>query len=160
MGNELSRAAAKVERLLADAGMANRVRELDDSTRTAADAAAAIGCEQAQIAKSLIFRAKESDCAVLVVTCGANRVDLNKVATLIGEGIGKADADFVRARTGYAIGGVAPIGHTEPVKIVLDRDLLTFSEIWAAAGTPRAVFGLTPDELVSLTGGTVGDIAE
>lgn len=127
----------------------------NESTRTAKDAAAAIGCEVAQIAKSLVFRTEPSDRAVLVIASGANRVDPAKVAAALGEGIGKADADLVRARTGFAIGGVPPLAHAEPLITFIDEDLLTLPEIWAAAGTPNAVFKLTPAELVQLTMGRV-----
>ncbi len=134
------------------------VLEFDASTRTAEDAAAAIGCTVAQIAKSLVFRSG-SGRAVLVVASGVNRVDEKKVAALIGEPIGRADADFVREATGFAIGGVPPVGHrTAPVALI-DEALMAFGEIWAAAGTPNAVFRLTPADLVALTGGTVGAIA-
>jgi prolyl-tRNA editing enzyme YbaK/EbsC (Cys-tRNA(Pro) deacylase) len=134
------------------------VLEFDASTRTAEDAAAAIGCTVAQIAKSLVFRSG-SGRAVLVVASGVNRVDEKKVAALIGEPIGRADADFVREATGFAIGGVPPVGHrTAPVALI-DEALMAFGEIWAAAGTPNAVFRLTPADLVALTGGAVGAIA-
>jgi len=134
------------------------VLEFDASTRTAEDAAVAIGCTVAQIAKSLVFRTG-SGRAVLVVASGVNRVDEKKVAALIGEPIGRADADFVREATGFAIGGVPPVGHrTAPVALI-DEALMAFGEIWAAAGTPNAVFRLTPADLVALTGGTIGAIA-
>jgi prolyl-tRNA editing enzyme YbaK/EbsC (Cys-tRNA(Pro) deacylase) len=134
------------------------VLEFDASTRTAEDAAAAIGCTVAQIAKSLVFRSG-SGRAVLVVASGVNRVDEKRVAALVGEPIGRADADFVREATGFAIGGVPPVGHrTAPVALI-DEALMAFGEVWAAAGTPNAVFRLTPADLVALTGGTVGAIA-
>jgi prolyl-tRNA editing enzyme YbaK/EbsC (Cys-tRNA(Pro) deacylase) len=134
------------------------VLEFDASTRTAEDAAAAIGCTVAQIAKSLVFRAG-SGRAVLVVASGVNRVDEKKVAALIGEPIGRADADFVREATGFAIGGVPPVGHSTAPVALIDEALMAFDEIWAAAGTPNAVFRLTPADLVGLTGGTIGAIA-
>ncbi len=155
---DLPASAQRVQDALVAQGFANEVREMPDTTRTAEDAAAACGCTVAQIAKSILFRAKASDRAVLVITCGANRVDEKKVGVLVGEKLGKADADFVRAKTGYAIGGVPPIAHAEPPVIFVDQDLLALEDIWAAAGTPRAVFPLTPDELVALTGGAVADI--
>jgi prolyl-tRNA editing enzyme YbaK/EbsC (Cys-tRNA(Pro) deacylase) len=127
-------------------------------TRTAADAAAAIGVTVGQIVKSLVFR-RASGAALLVVASGANRVDVSKVGALIGEPVGKADADFVRSATGFAIGGVPPAGHVAPVETIVDEDLLAFDEIWAAAGTPRDVFPLTPAELVDMTGGRVADVA-
>lgn len=140
------------------AGLPAEIKEFDASTRTAADAALAIGCTQAQIAKSLVFRAKESGKAVLVITSGINRVDEKKVAALLGEKIGKADADFVRAQTGFAIGGVAPVGNTGPVTVLIDTDLAQYSEIWAAAGAPNAVFRLTPADLIRVTNGDVVEV--
>jgi len=133
------------------------VLEFDAGTRTAADAAAAVGCKVAEIAKSLVFRGKESGRPVLVVASGVNRVDEKKVAALIGEKIARADADFVREKTGFAIGGVPPVGHASALLTLIDEDLLQFETIWAAAGTPNAVFKLTPAALVELTGGRVAD---
>jgi len=144
---------------LAARGLEAEIRLFDAGTRTAADAAAAIGCSVAQIAKSLVFRASPSDRAVLVMASGVNRVDEVALAALLGESIAKADAAFVRERTGFAIGGVAPVGHREPPVIFIDRTLLSYPEIWAAAGTPNAVFRLTPAELVELTGGRVASLA-
>jgi prolyl-tRNA editing enzyme YbaK/EbsC (Cys-tRNA(Pro) deacylase) len=144
--------AERFRAALAAAGKTNRIVELPESTRTADDAARAVGCEVAQIAKSLVFRGQTSGRPVLVVASGANRVDEAAVGELIGEPIGKANAAFVREHTGFAIGGVAPIGHVvEPITL-LDEDLLAYDDIWAAAGTPNAVFRLTPAELVELTG--------
>lgn len=155
----LKPSAQRVQKALAAHGLGLEVREFPASTRTAEDAAAAIGCTVAQIAKSLIFRGKTTDRPVLVIASGVNRVDEKKVSTLIGEKIGKADAEFVRARTGFAIGGVPPVGHLEPPITLIDRDLLALSEIWAAAGTPNAVFRLTPGDLAILTGGQVAEVA-
>jgi prolyl-tRNA editing enzyme YbaK/EbsC (Cys-tRNA(Pro) deacylase) len=138
---------------LADGGWSHDIVILPDSTRTAKEAAAAVGCDVAQIVKSLVFRGTTSGKPVLVIACGANRVDESAVGTLVGEPIGKADADFVRANTGFAIGGVAPIGHAVAPVTLVDEDLLAFASIWAAAGTPNAVFCLTPDELLEMTGG-------
>jgi Cys-tRNA(Pro) deacylase len=135
------------------------VVEFEVSTGTSAEAAAAIGCELAQIAKSLVFRAT-GERPVLVVASGANRVDEKKIAALLGETIGRADADFVREKTGYAIGGVAPVGHAVAPAVLLDVDLQRFDTIWAAAGTPNAVFRLTPADLERLTGGRFADIAK
>jgi prolyl-tRNA editing enzyme YbaK/EbsC (Cys-tRNA(Pro) deacylase) len=132
--------------------------EFDASTRTAADAAAAIGCTVAQIAKSLVFRATQSGRAVMVVASGVNRVNERKIAALVGEPIARADADFVRAKTGFAIGGVPPIAHREPVPTILDEDLRAFDVIWAAAGAPNAVFRLTPGDLKRLTGAAFADV--
>jgi len=136
------------------------VSEFPAGTRTAAEAAAAVGCEVAQICKSLVFRRLRSGEPVLVIASGGNRVDEARVGELLGEPIGKADAEFVRARTGFAIGGVPPAGHVAPVETLVDRDLLAFDVVWAAAGTPRAVFRLTPAELVELTAGRVADVAQ
>jgi len=157
--SKLPASAQRVQDRLDALGFDNQVQEMPDTTRSAADAAKACGCTVAQIAKSIVFRAAASDRAVLVITSGANRVDEAKVAAALGETLAKADADFVRARTGFAIGGVAPIGHVEPPVIFIDRDLVAFDDIWAAAGTPRAVFPLTPDELERMTGGMVIEVA-
>jgi prolyl-tRNA editing enzyme YbaK/EbsC (Cys-tRNA(Pro) deacylase) len=153
-------AAQRVQALLRAAGLSGDVVEFAETTRTSVEAAAAIGCDVAQIAKSLIFRARPSDRPVLVIASGRNRVNEKRVVERLaangqGEGLARADADFVREKTGFAIGGVAPIGHDTPPIVFIDRDLLGFAEIWAAAGTPFAVFKLTPDELVRLTGGEV-----
>ena len=134
------------------------VSTFPEGTRTAVDAARAIGCDVGQIVKSLIFRRAGGE-PLLVVASGTNRVDEAKVAALVGEAIGKADADFVRAQTGFAIGGVPPAGHVQPIPALVDEDLLAYDEIWAAAGTPRTVFPLTPAELVALTDGRVADVA-
>lgn len=154
----LKASARRVQAALAERGFAFDVREFPESTRTSAEAAAAIGCALGQIAKSLVFRARRSGRPVLVIASGANRVDEKKIGRLIGEGIGRADADFVRAKTGFAIGGVPPVGHAEPPVTLIDQDLLGFDEIWAAAGTPNAVFRLTPADLTALTAGRAADV--
>ena len=154
----LPAAAQRVQDALTKLGHEGRVRVMPASTRTSAEAAAAIGCGVAEIAKSIIFRAKPSQRAVLVIASGVNRVDEKKVAALVGEGIGKADAEFIRGRTGFVIGGVPPLGHDTPPLVLIDEDLLKLPNIWAAAGTPHAVFPLTPKQLVLLTNGTVADI--
>jgi len=146
-------------RVQAALGEGFRVLEFSASTRTAAEAAEAVGCTVGQIAKSILFRA-ESGRPVLVVACGTNRVDEKKVAALLGEKIGRADAEFVREATGYAIGGVPPVAHATPPAVLLDRDLEQFDEIWAAAGTPNAVFRLTPADLARLTGASFADVAK
>jgi len=148
----------RVRNALAAAGGGHTVVALQDSARTAAEAARALGCRVDQIAKSLVFRGAQSQRAVLVITSGANRVDELKVAGLITEPIARADADFVRARTGYAIGGVPPIAHAEALTILIDEDLMQWPEIWAAAGHPNTVFKLTPDDLVRMTGGRVAPV--
>lgn len=157
---ELSPSAAKVQAALEARGYSFEVQELNESTRTAAEAAAAIGCEIAQIAKSIVFRAMESGRAVLVVASGTNRVDEKAVAALLGEKLGKADADFVRRETGFVIGGVPPLGHDSPLPVFIDEDLMAFSEIWAAAGTPNAIFRLAPASLPSMTDGVVARLAK
>ncbi len=156
----LKEGVRRVRDALAARGFGFSLREFPESTRTSAEAAVAIGCEVAQIAKSLVFRARDSARPVLVIASSANRVDEKAVAALLGEKIGRADAGFVRAATGFAIGGVPPVGHdTAPVTLI-DRDLLALGEIWAAAGTPNAVFRLTPQDLVAATGGQVADIKQ
>ena len=154
----LKAAAQRVQDALAAKGLTLEVKQFPTSTRSAAEAAEAIGCEVAQIAKSLIFRAVESDRPVLVIASGANRVDEAKVSALLEEEIGRADAAFVREKTGYAIGGVPPVGHDNPPLVLIDSDLLALGEIWAAAGTPNAVFRLTPENLVALTEGRVAEV--
>ena len=154
----LKASARRVQAALAERGFAFDVREFPASTRTSAEAAAAIGCAVGQIAKSLVFRARRSGRPVLVVASGANRVDERKVGRLIGEEIGRADADFVREKTGFAIGGVPPVGHAEPPLTLIDEDLLGFDQIWAAAGTPNAVFRLTPNDLAAMTAGQAADV--
>jgi prolyl-tRNA editing enzyme YbaK/EbsC (Cys-tRNA(Pro) deacylase) len=151
-----SPSALKVQAAL---GERFQVLEFDATTRTAADAAAAVGCTVAQIAKSLVFRGAGSNRPVLVVASGAHRVDEAKVAEAVGERIARADADFVREATGFAIGGVPPVGHKSAPIALIDEALMAFAEIWAAAGTPNAVFRLTPSDLVALTGGRVAAIA-
>lgn len=154
----LSASAQKVQEALAARGYSFNVLELEQSTRTSQEAAAAAGCELGQIVKSIIFRAKETDRVVLVLTSGANRVNEKAVAALLGEPLGKADADFVRARTGFVIGGVAPVGHAEPPVTFIDEDLLQYTEVWAAAGTPNAIFKLSPQDLPTLTYGQVAAV--
>ena len=134
------------------------VLEFDASTRTSEEAAAAIGCTVAQIAKSLIFRSA-SGRPVMVVASGVNRVDEKKVGALIGEKIARADPEFVRESTGFAIGGIPPVGHTIAPVTLIDEALMALGEIWAAAGTPNAVFRLTPADLVALTQGKVAPLA-
>lgn len=150
--------ALRTQEMLVTAGIPAQVVEFEQPTRTSAEAAAAIGCSVAEIAKSIVFRAKESDRAVVVVASGDNRVCERKVAQLVGEKLGRADADFVRRATGYAIGGVAPLGHAEPVTLLLDADLQRFTRVWAAGGTPFSVFPLTPQELARLTGAAWSDV--
>ncbi|MBX3498591.1 MAG: YbaK/EbsC family protein [Alphaproteobacteria bacterium] len=154
----LSESAQRVENWLARRGLPGRVREMTETTRTSAEAAAAIGCDVAQIAKSLVFRGRDSGEPLLVVASGINRVDEKRLTALIGERIARADAGFVRATTGFAIGGVPPAGHARAIRTLIDADLLALDPIWAAAGTPVAVFRLTAAELVALTAGEVADL--
>jgi Cys-tRNA(Pro) deacylase len=158
MSKELSSSAQKVQDLLKNRGFASRVVELSDSTRTAKEAAQAIGCEVEQIVKSLVFKGKHSHNPLLVVASGTNRVNEQQISKLVGEPIEKADANFVRQRTGFVVGGVPPLGHSESLKTLIDEDLLQYKEIWAAAGTPHAVFQLTPTDLQAMTGGQVVSI--
>jgi prolyl-tRNA editing enzyme YbaK/EbsC (Cys-tRNA(Pro) deacylase) len=157
-GSRLSDAAQRFQDFLRTRGYAHRVVENTTPTRSAAEAAAVLGCEIAQIAKSIVFRASTSGRPVMAVTSGANRVDETKLAALAGEALGKANADFVRWASGFAIGGVPPVGHAQPIAIFIDRDLLGETTIWAAAGSPNALFSLTPLELVEMTGGQIADL--
>jgi prolyl-tRNA editing enzyme YbaK/EbsC (Cys-tRNA(Pro) deacylase) len=152
---ELSSSAKKVQEVLKVLGLELQVVELQETTRTSADAARAVGCEVGQIAKSLVFRGQRTQRPILVIASGSNRVNEKRVGELISEPLGKADADFVRQRTGFVIGGVPPVGHAEKLEVFIDEDLLRYSEIWAAAGTPNAVFRLTPSDLVRMTEGRV-----
>ena len=149
----------RVQAALQALGLGHEIVDLGLSARTAADAAGAVGCRVDQIAKSLVFRLRESGRALLVVTSGTHRVNEARVATLVGEPLDRADADFVRTETGFAIGGVAPVGHVKPVVTLIDEHLLTFEEIWAAAGHPNMVFRLRPADLVTMTGGRVAAVA-
>jgi prolyl-tRNA editing enzyme YbaK/EbsC (Cys-tRNA(Pro) deacylase) len=155
MPSDLRASARKVQQALQAMGLTLQVVELPASTRTSAEAAAAIGCAVGQIAKSLVFRGADSSKPILVIASGGNRVDENRLAQVVGEPIAKADADYVRAHTGFVIGGVPPVGHTNPLETCLDQDLWQYTEIWAAAGTPHAVFRLLPDDLLRMTSGEV-----
>jgi prolyl-tRNA editing enzyme YbaK/EbsC (Cys-tRNA(Pro) deacylase) len=151
--------ALRTLQLLREAGIDARVVEFEHPTRTSAEAAVAIGCSVAEIAKSIVFRGKTSGQAVVVVASGDNRVSEAKVAAKLGEPLARADADFVRTATGYVIGGVAPIGYSQPVKMLLDEDLQNFATVWAAAGTPFSVFPIKPDQLRDLTGADWADVS-
>jgi len=155
MSVKLSASARRVQAELERQGIDCQVVEMSQTTRSAADAAGAVGCSVGQIAKSLVLRGKATGRAVLVITSGSNRVDEPRLAGTISEPVGMADPDFVRDQTGFAIGGVAPVGHSQPLEIFIDEDLMQYADVWAAAGTPRAVFQLTPDQLVRITGGRV-----
>lgn len=158
MSPELSTSARKVQDALAAHGLTCRVVELPASTRTAREAAEAVGCQVGQIVKSLVFRGVHTHRPILVAASGPNRVNEQRLSELVSEPVEKADADFVRARTGFSIGGVPPVGHTERLETFVDADLLQYDEVWAAAGTPHAVFPLTPAELVQITAGQVVSI--
>lgn len=148
--------AMRIQAILGDGF---RVLEFDQSTHSSAEAATAIGCDVAQIAKSMLFKAADGT-PVLVVASGTNRVDEKKVAALLGQKISRADAGYVLERTGFAVGGVPPVGHATPPMVFLDRDLQGYSRIWAAAGSPNAVFALSPDDLVRLTEAGFADVAK
>lgn len=152
--------AIRVSQLLREAGIDTQVVEFEQATRTSAEAAAAIGCSVAEIAKSIVFQGSRSGQAVVVVASGGNRVSEAKVEAKLGEPLARADAEFVRAATGYAIGGVAPIGHASPVKLLLDEDLQRFGRVWAAGGTPFSVFPLEPEQLRKLTGAEWADVKQ
>jgi prolyl-tRNA editing enzyme YbaK/EbsC (Cys-tRNA(Pro) deacylase) len=147
----------RVTETLATLGHPHAPLFLDVTARTAQEAADALGVQLGQIAKSVVFKRKHDGVAVLVVTSGDRRVDVEKVAGLTGQ-VGRADADFVKASTGFTIGGVSPVGHvTRPVTLI-DRELLRFDEIWAAAGHPNGVFKLSPAQLQALTGAPLADV--
>jgi prolyl-tRNA editing enzyme YbaK/EbsC (Cys-tRNA(Pro) deacylase) len=155
----LSESAQKVQKDLLAHGVEGTVVELPDSTRTAVEAAQAIGCTVAQIVKSLVFCGATSGKPIMIEASGINRVNEKAVALVLGEPIVKANADFVREKTGFAIGGIPPLGHaTEMGAVLIDEDLLQYDELWAAAGNPHAVFPLTPDQLISITHGKVVSI--
>ena len=158
MENELSPSARRVQEALSALGFSLQVVELPASTRTAVEAAQAVGCDVGQIVKSLLFKGERSNRPILILVSGANRVDLEKIALLVSEPLGKADADFVRQHTGFAIGGVPPLGHTETLDTYIDTDLLQYALIWAAAGTPNAVFSLSPADLPAMTHGRVIEV--
>lgn len=152
----------RVAKVLQDKGHPHAPVMLSDAARTAQQAADALGTQLGQIAKSIIFRRKPDAAAVLVITSGDRRVDEKKVAALVCSGeqkLGRADADFVKASTGFSIGGVSPVGHANTPVTLIDRDLLRFDEIWAAAGHPQGVFRLHPHDLTHLTGAPVVDVA-
>lgn len=155
MSEPLSESAQKVQDALNRHGMTCQVMELPGSTRTAQEAAQAIGCRVEQIAKSLVFQGKTTNRPVLVVASGVNRVNEKKLRDLLSEPVKKADAEFVREHTGFAIGGVPPAGLSKPLETFIDEDLFKYEEIWAAAGTPHAVFKLTAADLLRITQGKV-----
>ncbi len=154
----LPSSARRVQDALREYGAEFTVRQLPDSARTAKQAADAIGCSVAQIAKSLVFRQEGSGEPLLVIASGSNRVSEERVAQIVGQQVVMANAEMVRAVTGFAIGGVPPVAHRETITTLIDADLLRFDKIWAAAGTPHSVFALNPNELPRMTGGEVVSI--
>jgi prolyl-tRNA editing enzyme YbaK/EbsC (Cys-tRNA(Pro) deacylase) len=158
MASELSSSAQKVQEALERKGLSLEVIELPDSTRTAVEAAQAVGCQLGQIVKTLIFKAKRSQRPVMALVSGSNRVNEKSIEALIDEPLGKADAEFVRQHTGFAIGGVPPVGLLEEIQTFIDQDLLQYEDLWAAAGTPHAVFRLAPKDLVKIVNGRVIDV--
>lgn len=155
MGRPLSPSASKVQETLKALGFQNQVIELEVTTRTSIEAAEAVGCRVGQIAKSILFRGTQTGRPILVIASGSNRIDEKIVERWISEPLSKGDATFVREKTGFVIGGVPPVGHPERIEIFIDEDLLQYGEIWAAAGTPNALFKLSPTDLVRMTGGRV-----
>ena len=149
----------RVARVLQGKGHPHLPVMLDDAARTAQQAADQLGIQVGQIAKSIIFRRKSDDAAVLVITSGDRRVDEKKVDAIVGK-TGRADADFVKSKTGFSIGGVSPVGHVEPPVTLIDRELFRFDEVWAAAGHPHGVFKLRPQDLEALTGAPVADVVQ
>jgi prolyl-tRNA editing enzyme YbaK/EbsC (Cys-tRNA(Pro) deacylase) len=156
--DELSTTAGRVAEDLRQRGISTQVVEMPDSTRSAAEAAAAIGCDISQIVKSLVFRSISEDAPVLVLASGADRVDEGLLGAIVGP-VEQASAKFVRARTGFAIGGVPPVGHTQRIETFLDEHLLHHDVVWAAAGTPRSVFSIGPRDLVEITAAKVVTVA-
>ena len=158
MFHPLSPHAQKVQVALRTLGFPHEVIELSQTTRSAAEAAQAIGCKVEEIAKSLIFKGKRTNKAILVIASGPNRVNEKKISELLSEPVKMADTDFVRQKTGFTIGGVPPIAHRERLETIIDEDLLQFEEIWAAAGTPNAVFKLSPADLTKMTDGRITSV--
>ena len=155
MQDNLKKKAEIVQTVLNEFGVELNVVQLAASTRSAQEAAAAVGCTLGQIAKSLVFKGANSQKPILIIASGKNRVNEKAIEAVIKEKLQKADADFVLSQTGFSIGGVPPVGHTNPIPIYIDQDLMQYEEIWAAAGTPNAVFKLTPKILVEITKGII-----
>ena len=160
MKNELSPTAKRIQDYLVSRGYDFKVIEFLESTRTSAEAAERVGCEVGQIVKSLVFCGHNSGKAVLVLACGANRVDVRKLANLIGEPVDRAKPEFVRTVTGFAIGGIPPIGHISKLETFIDEDLRQYQKLWAAAGTPNAIFELTFEDLVKMSSARIVEIKE
>ena len=160
MSAKLGRRAESVQQALAGHGLELSVIELAESCRTAIQASEAVDCELGQIVKSLVFRISKTQTPILVTASGSNRVSEKKICQQLGKSISRANADFVREHTGYAIGGVAPLGHPKPIQTFIDEDLFQYDKIWAAAGTPNALFSMRPEDLKIMTRGLVTDIRE
>ena len=158
MSHPLSPRAQKVQVALRTLGFPHEVIELSQTTRSAAEAAQAIGCKVEEIAKSLVFKGKDTNRPILVIASGPSRVSEKKISEFLSEPVKMADADFVHERTGFTIGGVPPIAHRERLETIIDKDLLQFEEIWAAAGTPNAVFKLSPADLTKMTDGRITSV--
>lgn len=158
MNGKLSKNAQKIQLILNKNDLQLKVIEFPESTRTSKEAAEVVGCELGQIAKSIVFKGKESNKPVLVIASGKNRVNEKKIKEYMGEKIEKADANFVLQNTGFPIGGVPPVGHKSYIKPFIDEDLMEYDEIWAAAGTPYSVFKLTPKDLLKITDGIVASV--
>jgi prolyl-tRNA editing enzyme YbaK/EbsC (Cys-tRNA(Pro) deacylase) len=155
----MSKSLKRVRAALVAAGLDPQIHETE-LARTAADAANAVGCDVDQIAKSIIFRGANSGLAILFLTAGGNRVDTTKAAIVAGEELGKADAALIRAQTGFAIGGVSPVGHLNPIRAFMDPRLMEFDIVWAAAGTPHHVFPASPAELIRLSSAQPADFTQ
>ena len=156
----MSKSLKRVRKALLEAGINAEIKEMPGETRTAQQAADAAGCALDQIAKSIIFRGEASNTALLFLTAGGNQVDAAKASAVAGEPLGKADAALIRSQTGFAIGGVSPIGHLNPITAYFDPRLSDFDQVWAAAGTPRHIFPIPPEILLDLTGATVADFIQ
>jgi Cys-tRNA(Pro) deacylase len=155
MPKDLSNSVRKVEEALKAHGLSCQVLNMKETTRSAQDAANSLGCRVEQIVKSLVFMTKKTKIPILIVTSGANRVNIKKIRGILSEPVKMADPDFVRSKTGFAIGGVPPLGHSNPMETFIDEDLLRYTEIWAAAGTSNTMFKLSPDDLQKITQGRV-----
>jgi prolyl-tRNA editing enzyme YbaK/EbsC (Cys-tRNA(Pro) deacylase) len=154
----LSSSAQKIQTILNNLAPNFKVVEFSESTRTAQEAADRVGCQLGQIVKSMIFKGQVTNKAILVLTSGSNRVDEKKISNYAGEAIVRAEPDYVRTKTGFAIGGVPPVGHTQPIETYIDEDLLNFTDVWAAAGTPNAVFNLLSSDLVKISHGEIVNV--
>lgn len=156
----MSKSVKRVRAALEAAGLAAEILEMAEGTRTAEEAARAAGCAIDQIVKSIIFRGEDSGHVVLFLTAGGSRVSADRASAVAGQRLGKAEADLIRAETGFAIGGVAPLGHLTPIRSFFDPRLLDFDVVWAAAGTPRHIFAAPPQALLAVTGAAVAEFTE